>query len=63
MPEYGGGGGEVILAMPERNQFLSCEVFPYSFKWLATFASWCKRKPNGMQVAIKECPFKSKLCM
>ena len=24
-----GGGVEVIWAMPERNRFFSCEVFPY----------------------------------
>ena len=28
LPELG-AGGEVIWAMPERNQFFSCEVFPY----------------------------------
>ena len=28
MPELGGGGGEVIWAMPERNQFFLCDVFP-----------------------------------
>ena len=31
LPELGGGGGgEVIWAMPERNQFFLWEVFPYS---------------------------------
>ena len=29
LPELGGGGGEVIWAMTERNRFLLCEVFPY----------------------------------
>ena len=30
LPELGGGGGEVIWAMPERNRFFLCEViFPY----------------------------------
>ena len=28
LPERRGGGGEVIWAMPERNPFFSCEVFP-----------------------------------
>ena len=38
MPELGGGvgwGGEVIWAMPERNRFFLCEVFPlYDLKIL-----------------------------
>ena len=30
LPELGGGGGgEVIWAMPERNRFFLWEVFPY----------------------------------
>ena len=28
LPELGGGGGEVIWAMPERNRFFLWEVFP-----------------------------------
>ena len=30
LPELGGGGGEVIWAMPERNRFFLWEVFPIS---------------------------------
>ena len=30
LPELGGGGGEVIWAMPERNWFCLAEVFPYT---------------------------------
>ena len=28
LPELGGGGGEVIWEMPERNRFFLWEVFP-----------------------------------
>ena len=28
LPKLGGGGGEVIWAMPERNRFFLCEVVP-----------------------------------
>ena len=32
LPELGGGGGEVILAMPERKRFFLWEVFPKIFR-------------------------------